>query len=89
MGEGKTHIIKGQLSRRAEEENVNDKCRMMNSRKRKGSPADRQIEGKMRQEHVLNMNRETGDAMVKEIRIMKGMARKMVMLQKGSTEDMH
>ncbi|KAF8028775.1 hypothetical protein BT93_E1435 [Corymbia citriodora subsp. variegata] len=67
MGDGKALITKGQSSRRAEGENaeegemLDDASPMPNSRKRKGSPIDRQIEGKKRHEHISNMNRETGD----------------------------
>ncbi|KAL3739204.1 hypothetical protein ACJRO7_020585 [Eucalyptus globulus] len=66
MGDGKTLITKGQSSRRAEGENaeegemLDDASPMPNSRKRKGSPIDTQIEGKKRHEHISNTNRETG-----------------------------
>ncbi|KAG6781245.1 hypothetical protein POTOM_014136 [Populus tomentosa] len=64
-GDGNHVIMKGQSSRGLEAEYVeegemlDDASPMLNGRKRKGSPAERQSEGKRRHDYIPNHNRDT------------------------------
>ncbi|XP_024453110.1 cyclin-T1-5 isoform X2 [Populus trichocarpa] len=65
IGDGNHMIMKGQSSRGLEAEYVeegemlDDASPVLNGRKRKGSPAERQSEGKRRHDYIPNHNRDT------------------------------